>query len=59
MRNFFLRLFHGVRSHLAIDTEFHVKEAQFPGVDLGTVDRKEVQEAIEICIKPNSRKRAA
>ncbi len=38
---------HGVRSHLAIDIEFHVKEGQFPGVDLGTVDGKEVQEAIE------------
>ncbi len=33
--------------HLAIDTEFHVKEGQIPGVDLGTVDGKEIQEAID------------
>ncbi|MFP7442943.1 hypothetical protein SFC50_04500 [Bacillus infantis] len=33
--------------HLAIDTEFHVKEGQIPRVDLGTDNGKEVQEAIE------------
>ncbi|RIW30708.1 hypothetical protein D3H55_16385 [Bacillus salacetis] len=33
--------------HLAIDTEFHVQEGEIPGVNLGTVDGKEVQEAIE------------
>ncbi|MDT0160668.1 hypothetical protein [Bacillus sp. AG4(2022)] len=38
---------HGVWSHLAIDTEFHVKEGQIHELDLGTVDGKEVQEAIE------------
>nr|WP_269448667.1 hypothetical protein [Metabacillus kandeliae] len=33
--------------HLAIDTEFHVKEGQVPGVNLGHVDGSEVQEAIQ------------
>ncbi|WP_042220997.1 hypothetical protein [Oceanobacillus manasiensis] len=33
--------------HLAIDTEFHVKEGQTPGVDLGQVDGAEVQEAVD------------
>ncbi|WP_421377900.1 hypothetical protein ACOJQI_11630 [Bacillus salacetis] len=33
--------------HLAIDTEFHVQEGEIPGVDLGTVDGKKIQEAIE------------
>ncbi|WP_263623357.1 hypothetical protein [Bacillus infantis] len=28
--------------HLAIGTEFYVKEGQVPGVDLGTVDGKEI-----------------
>jgi two-component SAPR family response regulator len=30
--------------HLAIHTEFHVKEGKIPGVDLGTVVGKEIQE---------------
>ncbi|RLQ94102.1 hypothetical protein D9X91_15360 [Falsibacillus albus] len=33
--------------HLAIDTEFHVKEGQVPGVDLGHVDGENIQKAIE------------
>ncbi|TYS16570.1 hypothetical protein FZC78_11265 [Rossellomorea vietnamensis] len=33
--------------HLAIDTEFQVKEGQVPGVDLGTVDGEKIQEAIK------------
>ncbi|EDL66581.1 hypothetical protein [Bacillus sp. SG-1] len=33
--------------HLAIDTEFRVKEGEIPGVDLGTVDGKNIQQAIE------------
>ncbi|SDC38819.1 hypothetical protein SAMN05421663_102272 [Terribacillus halophilus] len=33
--------------HLAIDTEFHVKEGQVPGEDLGRVDGENVQEAID------------
>ncbi|WP_246823383.1 hypothetical protein [Terribacillus saccharophilus] len=33
--------------HLAIDTEFHVKEGQIPGEDLGHVDGEKVQEAID------------
>ncbi|MFY4776170.1 hypothetical protein [Metabacillus sp. RGM 3146] len=33
--------------HLAIDTEFHVKEGQVPGVNLGHVDGRNVQEAID------------
>ncbi|MGF2616314.1 hypothetical protein FZC84_00840 [Rossellomorea vietnamensis] len=33
--------------HLAIDTEFQVKEGQVPGIDLGTVDGEEIQEAID------------
>ncbi|MFS0559389.1 hypothetical protein AB1K91_01475 [Terribacillus sp. 179-K 1B1 HS] len=33
--------------HLAIDTEFHVKEGQVPGEDLGHVDGENVQEAID------------
>ncbi|CDO04752.1 hypothetical protein BN988_03319 [Oceanobacillus picturae] len=33
--------------HLAIDTEFHVKEGQTPGIDLGQVDGAEVQEAVD------------
>ncbi|MEM5590733.1 hypothetical protein AAHH67_01425 [Niallia circulans] len=33
--------------HLAIDTEFHVKEGQTPGVNLGQVDGAEVQEAVQ------------
>ncbi|MGD6879678.1 hypothetical protein [Bacillus infantis] len=36
-----------VWSHLAIDTTFQVKEGQIPGVNLGTVDGKEVQEAFD------------
>jgi hypothetical protein len=36
-----------VWSHLAIDTAFQVKEGQIPGVNLGTVDGKEVQEAFD------------
>ncbi|GGH73665.1 hypothetical protein JOD43_000116 [Pullulanibacillus pueri] len=32
--------------YLAIDTEFHVKEGQTPGVNLGHVDGKKIQEAI-------------
>ncbi|TLS36147.1 hypothetical protein [Pseudalkalibacillus caeni] len=33
--------------HLAIDPEFHVTDGQTPGLDLGQVDGKEVQEAVE------------
>ncbi|MCA0171214.1 hypothetical protein [Bacillus sp. RAR_GA_16] len=33
--------------HVAIDTEFHVKEGQTPGIDLGSVDGSEVQEVVE------------
>ncbi|WP_409250657.1 hypothetical protein V1502_10805 [Bacillus sp. SCS-153A] len=33
--------------HLAIDTEFRVEEGQVPGVDLGTVDGKNIQKAID------------
>ncbi|TCP23402.1 hypothetical protein EV207_1321 [Scopulibacillus darangshiensis] len=33
--------------HLAIDTEFHVKEGQVPGVDLGHVDGREIDKAIQ------------
>jgi hypothetical protein len=33
--------------HLAIDTEFHIKEGQKPGEDLGQVDGRNIQEAVE------------
>jgi hypothetical protein len=33
--------------HLAVDTEYSVEEGQVPGVDLGTVDGPEIQEAVE------------
>ncbi|KAB8136797.1 hypothetical protein F9U64_09845 [Gracilibacillus oryzae] len=33
--------------HLAIDTEFHVKEGETPGIDLGQVNGAEVQEAVD------------
>ncbi|WP_061811119.1 hypothetical protein [Rossellomorea vietnamensis] len=33
--------------HLAIDTEFHVAEGEKPGEDLGEVDGRNIQEAIE------------
>ncbi|MGF3104629.1 hypothetical protein [Rossellomorea sp. DUT-2] len=33
--------------HLAIDTEFHVAEGEKPGEDLGQVDGKEIQKAVE------------
>lgn len=33
--------------HLAIDTEFRVEEGEVPGEDLGQVDGKEVQKAVE------------
>src|SRR5690625_2997365 len=33
--------------HLAIDTEYSVEEGQIPGEDLGEVDGKDVQEAVE------------
>jgi hypothetical protein len=33
--------------HLAIDTEFRVQEGEVPGVDLGTVDGKNIQKAID------------
>ncbi|WP_201715895.1 hypothetical protein [Rossellomorea arthrocnemi] len=33
--------------HLAIDTEFHVAEGEKPGEDLGEVDGRKIQEAIE------------
>lgn len=33
--------------HLAIDTEYSIDEGQVPGVDLGTVDGAEIQEAVE------------
>lgn len=33
--------------HLAIDTEYAIDEGQVPGVDLGTVDGAEIQEAVE------------
>ncbi|WP_026695857.1 hypothetical protein [Peribacillus kribbensis] len=33
--------------YLAIDTEFHVTEGQVPGVNLGHVDGRDVQEAVE------------
>ncbi|RBP00833.1 hypothetical protein [Rossellomorea aquimaris] len=33
--------------HLAIDTEFHVAEGEKPGDDLGQVDGKEIQKAVE------------
>jgi hypothetical protein len=32
--------------HLAIDTEYSVEEGQVPGVDLGTVDGPEIQDAV-------------
>ena len=34
--------------HLAIDTEYSVDPGQVPGVDLGTVDGAEIQEAVAI-----------
>lgn len=37
--------------HLAIDTEFQVEEGQVPGENLGTVDGKKVQEAVEYVSK--------
>ncbi|WP_338779116.1 hypothetical protein [Metabacillus sp. FJAT-52054] len=37
--------------HLAIDTEFHVKQGQVPGENLGHVDGKNVQEAIKYVSK--------
>jgi hypothetical protein len=40
--------------HLAIDTDFHVKEGQIPIVDLGTVDGKEVQKAINYVSSPTA-----
>ncbi|MDQ3508670.1 MAG: hypothetical protein M3494_11755 [Actinomycetota bacterium] len=33
--------------HLAIDTEYSIDEGQVPGVDLGTVEGAEIQEAVE------------
>jgi hypothetical protein len=33
--------------HLAIDTEFHVAEGEKPGEDLGQVDGRKIQEAVE------------
>lgn len=33
--------------HLAIDTEFHVAQGEKPGEDLGEVDGKEIQKAVE------------
>ncbi|NMH68362.1 hypothetical protein HF072_06170 [Bacillus sp. RO3] len=33
--------------HLAIDTEFHVAQGEKPGEDLGQVDGKEIQQAVE------------
>ncbi|MGH3086115.1 MAG: hypothetical protein ACRDSJ_02205 [Rubrobacteraceae bacterium] len=33
--------------HLAIDTEYSIEEGQIPGVDLGTVDGADIQEAVE------------
>lgn len=33
--------------HLAIDTEYSIEEGQVPGVDLGTVDGPEIQEAVQ------------
>jgi hypothetical protein len=33
--------------HLAIDTEFRVKDGEIPGVNLGTVDGKNIQKAID------------
>ncbi|WP_053217812.1 hypothetical protein [Virgibacillus senegalensis] len=33
--------------HLAIDTEFHVKEGETPGIDLGQVNGAEIQEAVD------------
>ncbi|TCP22134.1 hypothetical protein EV207_13722 [Scopulibacillus darangshiensis] len=33
--------------HLAIDTEFHVKQGQVPGEDLGHVDGAKIQKAID------------
>ncbi|REJ09875.1 hypothetical protein [Halobacillus trueperi] len=37
--------------HLAIDTEFQVDEGEVPGEDLGQVDGKEVQKAVEYLSK--------
>ncbi len=37
--------------HVAIDTEFHVKEGQTPGIDLGSVDGSEVQEVVDYVSK--------
>ncbi|SDK21380.1 hypothetical protein [Sediminibacillus albus] len=37
--------------HLAIDTEFHVKEGETPGIDLGQVNGAEVQEAVDYLTK--------
>jgi hypothetical protein len=37
--------------HLAIDTEFHVAEGEKPGEDLGQVDGREIQEAVEYVSK--------
>ncbi len=37
--------------HLAIDTEFHVDEGEKPGEDLGQVDGKEIQKAVEYVSK--------
>lgn len=33
--------------HLAIDTEYSVGDGEVPGIDLGTVDGAEIQEAVE------------
>ncbi|MFI8686030.1 hypothetical protein [Rossellomorea sp. NPDC077527] len=33
--------------HLAIDTEFHVAQGEKPGEDLGEVDGRDIQEAVE------------
>lgn len=33
--------------HLAIDTEYSIDEGEVPGVDLGSVDGAEIQEAVE------------
>ncbi|ARI75704.1 hypothetical protein [Halobacillus mangrovi] len=37
--------------HLAIDTEFHVGEGETPGINLGQVNGREVQEAVEYISK--------
>ena len=37
--------------HLAIDTEFQIEEGQVPGEDLGKVNGKEVQKAVEYVSK--------